>query len=120
MRLPCSSILAALAIVLGLSIGQPAAFAQEAINAPTTRLQGTIEQASDAAVVIHAKDGSSPELAIGPKTIIVETRTARLEDVKAGDFIASAAMRGADGKLHSSELRIFPEALRGLGEGQRP
>jgi hypothetical protein len=120
MRLPCSWILAAPAVVLGLSIGQPAALAQEAVNAPTTRLQGTIEQASAAAVVIHAKDGSSPELAIGPKTIIVETRPARLEDVKAGDFIASAAMRGADGKLHSSELRIFPEALRGLGEGQRP
>jgi len=29
-------------------------------------------------------------------------------------------MRGADGKLHSTELRIFPDAMRGVGEGQRP
>lgn len=29
-------------------------------------------------------------------------------------------MRGTDGKLHSTELRIFPEAMRGVGEGQRP
>jgi hypothetical protein len=34
--------------------------------------------------------------------------------------VASAAIRGPDGKLHSTELRVFPEPLRGVGEGQRP
>lgn len=29
-------------------------------------------------------------------------------------------MRGTDGKIHAIEVRIFPEALRGVGEGQRP
>ena len=27
-------------------------------------------------------------------------------------------MKGTDGKNHSVELRIFPESMRGLGEGQ--
>jgi hypothetical protein len=27
-------------------------------------------------------------------------------------------MKGTDSKNHSVELRIFPEAMRGLGEGQ--
>src|SRR5262249_34837432 len=35
-------------------------------------------------------------------------------------FVASAAARGTDGQLHSTELRIFPDAMRGIGEGQRP
>lgn len=118
MRLPYLSILAV--AVLSLPVGARTVSAQEAANVPTMRLQGTIEQAGAAVVVIHANDGSSPKLPIGPKTIIVATRPAKLEDIKAGDFIASAAVRGADGKLRSSELRIFPDALRGLGEGQRP
>jgi hypothetical protein len=41
-----------------------------------------------------------------------------LGDIKAGDFVASTSRKGTDGKNHSVELRIFPEAMRGLGEGQ--
>jgi hypothetical protein len=33
--------------------------------------------------------------------------------------VASGGVRGSDGKIHAVELRIFPEALRGIGEGQR-
>jgi hypothetical protein len=29
-------------------------------------------------------------------------------------------VRGTDGKIHAVEVRIFPAALRGTGEGQRP
>ena len=41
-----------------------------------------------------------------------------LADVKSGDFVATTSTKGTDGKNHSVELRIFPEAMRGLGEGQ--
>ena len=30
------------------------------------------------------------------------------------------ALTGADGKLHAQSVRIFPESLRGIGEGQYP
>ena len=43
-----------------------------------------------------------------------------LADIKPGDFVASTSVKGTDGKNHSVELRIFPEAMRGLGEGQYP
>ena len=41
-------------------------------------------------------------------------------DIKPGDFIASTGIKGTDGKLHAIEVRIFPESLRGAGEGQYP
>jgi hypothetical protein len=41
-------------------------------------------------------------------------------DIKSGDFLASGGVKGSDGKIHAVEVRIFPEALRGIGEGQRP
>jgi hypothetical protein len=43
-----------------------------------------------------------------------------LADIKDGDFVATTSMKGTDGKNHSVELRIFPESMRGLGEGQYP
>ncbi|MGC1187320.1 MAG: hypothetical protein WA871_07995, partial [Candidatus Acidiferrales bacterium] len=36
------------------------------------------------------------------------------------DFVGSAADKGPDGKLHAEEVHIFPEAMRGTGEGHRP
>jgi hypothetical protein len=57
---------------------------------------------------------------LAPKLMVVQNKPAKLSDIKANDFVASAAVRKADGKLHSTELRIFPEAMRGVGEGQRP
>ena len=52
--------------------------------------------------------------------LVLQNKPATLADIKPNDFIASAAVLGADHKLHSTELRIFPDAMRGLGEGQRP
>lgn len=57
---------------------------------------------------------------VGPRLLVLQNRKVTLADIKPSDFVASAAMRGVDGKLHSTEVRIFPEALRGSGEGQRP
>jgi hypothetical protein len=57
---------------------------------------------------------------LAPNLFVARTSAATLADIKPNDFVASAAVRGTDGKLHSTELRIFPESMRGVGEGQRP
>ncbi len=43
-----------------------------------------------------------------------------LGDIKTGDYVASTSVKGTDGKLHALEIHIFPEPMRGVGEGQRP
>ena len=43
-----------------------------------------------------------------------------LADIKPGDFVGSAAIKGADGKMHAQEVHIFPEAMRGSNEGHYP
>ena len=45
---------------------------------------------------------------------------ASLADVKPGVFIGVAALPGEGGELKAMEVHIFPEALRGTGEGHRP
>ena len=37
-----------------------------------------------------------------------------------GTFKAAEELKGTDGKLHALEVLIFPEAMKGTGEGHRP
>ena len=43
-----------------------------------------------------------------------------LADVKQGVFVGITAMPQPDGTQKAVEIHIFPEALRGTGEGHRP
>jgi hypothetical protein len=84
------------------------------------RIRGTIEKLDGKQLVLQAGNGTETTVALDSKTAVFINQASSLSAIKAGDFIASAAVKGADGKLRSKELRIFPEALRGVGEGQRP
>ena len=103
---------ALLAIAAAPAIGQT--------SAPLNIL-GTIQTIDASSVDIKPDDGGSVQhFKLGPNLLVVQSKPATLADIKPDDFVASAARRGADHKLHSTELRIFPAAMRGLGEGQRP
>jgi len=84
------------------------------------RIRGTIEKIDGQELVLHASDGAETSIALDSKTAVFINQPSSLNAIKAGDYVASAAVKGADGKLRSKELRIFPEALRGVGDGQRP
>jgi hypothetical protein len=81
---------------------------------------GTVETVSRDTVAVKTDGGAVETVKLSPKLVVVRNMPATPADIHAGDFVASAAVRGPDGKLHSTELRIFPEAMRGVGEGQRP
>jgi hypothetical protein len=80
-----------------------------------------IEKIEAASIVIKKDDGGAvATFAVAPDLSVIQNKAATLADIKPNDYVASAAVRKEDGKLHSTELRIFPEIMRGLGEGQRP
>ena len=81
---------------------------------------GTVEKIDATSISVKAEGGGVETFRLAPDVLVLRSRAVTLADIKPNDFIASAAMRGTDRKLHSTELRIFPEALRGVGEGQRP
>lgn len=43
---------------------------------------------------------------------------AKLSDITPGSFIGTAGKKQADGSFQAVEVHIFPEAMRGAGEGQ--
>jgi hypothetical protein len=84
------------------------------------RVRGVIKKFDGQTVTVQSADGKSLDLRVAADAVITRNEPSSLAAVKPGDYIASAAVKGDDGKLHSTDLRIFPEALRGLGDGQHP
>ncbi len=106
---PLAAALLLLAPALGL-----------AQDAPPVRVRGTIESAAATTLTVKARDGSSMTIALPEQVRLSTVVKKSLDDIKSGDFIGSAALKGADGKLHALEVVIFPEAMRGTGEGHYP
>ena len=86
---------------------------------PAVNELGAVQAFDASSITVKTDDGAVDRFALAPTLLVVQAKPATLADIKPGDFVASAARRGRDGKLHSTELRIFPPAMRGLGEGQR-
>jgi hypothetical protein len=84
------------------------------------RVRGTIESfdRGTQALTVKTSDGAGVYITLLPNAHIIANEKRTVADIKPGDFVASAAIKGTDGKLHAQEVRIFPEALRGAGEGQ--
>ena len=109
-------IMAALAgIALGaLTIIVPgdAAQAQD-----TVRVRCTIASIDGATYVIKARDGAELKVALADNPQIAAVVKASLADIKQGLFVGVTAMPQVDGSLSALEVHIFPEAMRGTGEG---
>ena len=88
--------------------------------APPKLIKGTIVSLAADVLTVKAGDGETVAASMLPNTNIVFDEMRKFSDIKQGDFIGSAAVKGADGKLHAKEVHIFPPALRGAGEGQYP
>jgi hypothetical protein len=70
--------------------------------------------------MVKSRDGPELTIALAPNFTVAAVVKKSLDDIKDGDFVGAASTRGTDGKLHALEVLIFPEAMRGTGEGERP
>ena len=86
---------------------------------PTTRLRGLIERADGPALTIATREGPSVQLTLAPDATITALVPADLAAAGPGSFVGSAAVPQPDGRLKAQEVLIFPEAMRGVGEGHR-
>src|ERR1700733_11596617 len=108
------------AVGLVLALATLPALAQAPQGGPPTGVRGTIEKLDGNTLMVKSRDGSDVSVALADKFAVRSLVKKSLSDIKDGDYVASTGMKGTDGKLHAVEVRIFPEALRGAGEGQRP
>lgn len=106
--------IAALAVTTSLLAQTPAP------AAPQLRLRATIEKIDATSITIKERSGEVITL-VRPATMdVTEVYPIALADIKAGSYIGTAAMPQADGSQLALEVLVFPEAMRGAGEGHRP
>jgi hypothetical protein len=83
----------------------------------TVRVRGTIASVDGATYVINARDGGDLKVALADNAQIAVVVKASLADIKQGLFVGVTAMPQPDGSLSALEVHIFPDAMRGTGEG---
>ena len=93
--------------------------AQQAPQGTPTRIRGTVEKLDGQALTVKSREGQELTIALAPNFTVAAVVKKSLADIKTGDFVGAASTKGTDGKLHALEVLIFPEALRGTGEGER-
>jgi len=91
-----------------------------ALAQDTVRVRGTIERIDGSIYVIKARDGVEVKVALADNPQIAGIVEASLSDIKQGSFVGVTAMPQADGSHSALEVHIFPEAMRGTGEGHYP
>jgi hypothetical protein len=83
-----------------------------------TRLRGTVEALDGQTLTLKSRNGDSVKLAFPAGTQVLGMARKTLADIKSGDFVGVTSIHDADGKMSAVEVHIFPEAMRGTGEGQ--
>src|SRR5215813_7779618 len=116
MRVMRSTYSAAVVIAL---LAVPA-LAQTPAGTTSTRVAGTVDKLDGNNLTVNMKDGPAVTVLLADNAAVFGVEKRSLADIKPGDYLASGGVRGTDGKIHAVEVRIFPETLRGTGEGQRP
>jgi hypothetical protein len=89
-------------------------------QAQTIRVQGTIAKVDGDVLTLKVSDGTENKLTLTGNAVIVAVVKASMAEVKEGVFLGSAAMPQPDGSQKALEVHIFPEQMRGTGEGHRP
>jgi hypothetical protein len=92
------------------------AFAQE----QAVRVRGTVERAEGDHYIIKARNGGEVKVKLADNAMVVALVKASLADVKQGSYVGVSGMPQADGSQKALEIHIFPEAMRGTGDGHRP
>jgi hypothetical protein len=103
-----------------IALLMPSALAQNSQDGTPTHIRGTVEKLDGQTLTVKSREGRDVSIRLAKDFKVTAITRANLSDIKQGDFIGSAAMKGTDGKLHAQEVLIFPEAARGTGEGHYP
>jgi hypothetical protein len=106
-----------LAAVLLLALSSSYALAQQ--TSPS-RVRGTIESVDGDVLSVKSRAGEDVKLHMTADMTVVGIVKTSLSEIKVGSFVGATTVPGPDGSQNAVEVHVFPEAMRGTGEGSRP
>jgi len=90
-----------------------------AAQAPV-RARGVIDDVDGKTLSVKARDGAMVQVKLADDARVLTLDKKSLADVKQGVFVGITAMPQPDGTQKAVEIHIFPDAMRGTGEGHYP
>jgi hypothetical protein len=104
---------ALLALILAC-VTAPVALAQNVV-----RVRGMIETLDGNTLTVKTREGPTVKIALADNYTVAAVLPLELSAITAGSYIGTAAMCKADG-CTALEVLVFPEAMKGTGEGRFP
>ncbi len=103
-----------------LAAGLIFATAASAVAQPAAvRVRGTIEKIDGGTLTVKTREGDTVTVKVPDNVGVAGVVKRTLADIKPNDFVGIAAMPQAGMPSRALEVLIFPEAMRGTGEGHR-
>jgi hypothetical protein len=99
------------------------AFAEAAPPNPfqgLARIDGTVERVDGQEFLIRGAGGTTATYELAPSVRITTSRRGTLSDLAPGKFVGCTAVKSREERLYATECHIFPQSMRGLGEGHNP
>ena len=85
--------------------------------AAPSRIRGEIVSINGDTLVVHRANADNVTIDFKADVPVGAVKNVKLADIKPGAYVGAASTPGADGKLTAREVLVFPEAMRGNGDG---
>lgn len=83
-------------------------------------VRGTVEKLDGKGMIVKTREGADLVVNFADNLVVRGLVKVPLAEVKSGSYIGVSAMPQSDGTERAMHIHIFPEAMRGVGEGYRP
>ncbi|NCE85459.1 DUF5666 domain-containing protein [Pseudomonas sp. Q1] len=114
MKITLNKMLMASTLAAAMAVGLA-----HAAEAPRVGVRGEITAVDGDALQVKANSGEEVTVNLTQATQVRAVTLARIDEIKPGSYIGSAAMPNADGTLTALEVHVFPPAMAGTGDGHR-
>lgn len=94
------------------AVAQPAA--------PPTRIRGSITAVEGQTMTVATREGPKVDILLADPLTVITVKKVELASIAPNSYVGIATKAGTGGELQALEVLVFPEAMRGAGEGHRP
>jgi hypothetical protein len=102
---------------IGLPVFGLVLIAATAAAQPPPRVRGVIQALEGQTLVVETEGQGVVRLALTDMTGINGLEKRTMADITDNTFVGATAVKNRDGRWQATEVHIFPESMRGAGEG---
>ena len=114
MKITLNKMLLASTLAAAMAVGLA-----HAAETPRVGVRGAITAMDGDAMHVKVNSGEEVVVHLTKDTQVRAVTLAKIDEIKPGSYIGSAAMPNDDGSLTALEVHVFPPAMAGTGDGHR-